>query len=130
MKIDRMLYEKFEDKVRKDPNVQEIIKNLDIDAMEWYLKDKVFDKPTEFFNIPKLEQALGIDRKITVKEVAMNILGLLTGYKSKKEKLVDEFNNCFRTAVSGRCLGAKNKGARIHIHVRIFLQLIIQMHDM
>ena len=53
MKIDRMLYEKFEDKVRKDPNVQEIIKNLDIDAMEWYLKDKVFDKPTEFFNIPK-----------------------------------------------------------------------------
>lgn len=93
MKIDRMLYEKFEDKVRKDPNVQEIIKNLDIDAMEWYLKDKVFDKPTEFFNIPKLEQALGIDRKITVKEVAMNILGLLTGYKSKKEKLVDEFNN-------------------------------------
>ena len=93
MKIDRMLYEKFEDKVRKDPNVQEIIKNLDIDAMEWYLKDKVFDKPTEYFNIPKLEQALGIDRKITVKEVAMNILGLLTGYKSKKEKLVDEFNN-------------------------------------
>ena len=93
MKIDRMLYEKFEDKVKKDPNVQEIIKNLDIDAMEWYLKDKVFDKPTEYFNIPKLEQALGIDRKITVKEVAMNILGLLTGYKSKKEKLVDEFNN-------------------------------------
>lgn len=93
MKIDRMLYEKFEDKVRKDPNVQRIMENMDVEAMEWYLKDKVFDKPTEYYNIPKLEQALGVDRRITVKEVAMNILGLLTGYKSKKEKLIDEFNN-------------------------------------
>ena len=93
MLIDRKLYEKFEEKVRKDPNIQQIIEDLDIEKMEWYLKENVFDKPTEYFNIPKLEESLGIDRRITVKEVAMNILGLLTGYKSKKEKLVDEFNN-------------------------------------
>ena len=70
-----------------------MIEDLDVDKLEWYLKENVFDKPTEYFNIPKLEQSLGIDRKITVKEVALNILGLLTGYKSRKEKLVDEFNN-------------------------------------
>lgn len=93
MLIDRKLYEKFEEKVRKDPNIQQIIEDLDIEKMAWYLKENVFDKPTEYFNIPKLEESLGIDRRITVKEVAMNILGLLTGYKSKKEKLVDEFNN-------------------------------------
>ena len=93
MLIDRKLYSKFEDKVRQDPNVKKMIDTLDINKLEWYLKDQVFDKPTEYFNIPKLEQSLGIDRRITVREVAMNILGLLTGYKSKKEKLVDEFNN-------------------------------------
>ena len=93
MLIDRKLYTKFEDKVRQDPNVQKMIEDADIEKLEWYLKDQVFDKPTEYFNIPKLEQALGMDRRITVREVAMNILGLLTGYKSKKEKLVDEFNN-------------------------------------
>ena len=93
MLIDRKLYTKFEDKVRQDPNVQKMIEDVDIEKLEWYLKDQVFDKPTEYFNIPKLEQALGMDRRITVREVAMNILGLLTGYKSKKEKLVDEFNN-------------------------------------
>lgn len=93
MLIDRKLYAKFEDKVRQDPNVQKMIDELDIEKLEWYLKDQVFDKPNEYFNIPKLEQALGMDRRITVREVAMNILGLLTGYKSKKEKLVDEFNN-------------------------------------
>ena len=93
MLIDRKLYTKFEDKVRQDPNVQKMIEDVDIEKLEWYLKENVFDKPTEYFNIPKLEQSLGMDRRITVKEVAMNILGLLTGYKSKKEKLVDEFNN-------------------------------------
>lgn len=93
MLIDRKLYEKFEEKVKQDPNIQQMIDDVDIEKLEWYLKEKVFDKPTEYFNIPKLEQALGIDRRITVKEVALNILGLLTGYKSKKEKLVDEFNN-------------------------------------
>lgn len=93
MLIDRKFYTKFEDKVRQDPNVKKMIDDLDIEKLEWYLKDQVFDKPNEYFNIPKLEQSLGIDRRITVREVAMNILGLLTGYKSKKEKLVDEFNN-------------------------------------
>ena len=93
MLIDRKLYSKFEDKVRQDPNVKKMMEDLDVDKLEWYLKDQIFDKPTEYFNIPKLEQSLGIDRRITVREVAMNILGLLTGYKSKKEKLIDEFNN-------------------------------------
>lgn len=93
MLIDRKLYTKFEDKVKQDPAVQEMIDNKDIEKLEWYLKENVFDKPTEYFNIPKLEQSLGMDRKITVREVAMNILGLLKGYKTKKEKLEDEFNN-------------------------------------
>ena len=93
MLIDRKLYTKFEDKVKQDPVVQEMIDNKDIEKLEWYLKENVFDKPTEYFNIPKLEQSLGIDRKINVREVSMNILGLLKGYKTKKEKLEDEFNN-------------------------------------
>ena len=93
MKIDRMLYKKFEDKVKEDPNVQNIIKNKDIEALEWYLKENVFDKPTEYYNTKKLEQSLGLDRKLTVREIAMNILGFIKGYKTKTEKLKDEFEN-------------------------------------
>ena len=93
MKIDRMLYKKFEDKVKEDPAVQKIIENKDIEALEWYLKEKVFDKPTEYYNTKKLEQSLGLDRKLTVREIAMNILGFISGYKSKTEKLKDEFDN-------------------------------------
>ena len=93
MLIDRKLYCKFEDKVKEDPNVKDMMNDLDVERLEWYLQNEVFDKPNEYFNISKLEQSLGIDRRITIKEVAMNILGLLKGYKTKKEKLDDEFNN-------------------------------------
>lgn len=93
MKIDRMLYKNFESKVKEDPNVQKILEEKDVEALEWYLKENVFDKPNEYYNTKKLEQSLGLDRKLTVKEIAMNILGFIKGYKSKTEKLKDEFEN-------------------------------------
>lgn len=93
MKIDRMLYKKFEDKVKEDPEARKIIESKDVEALEWYLKENVFDKPTEYYNTKKLEQSLGLDRKLTVKEIAMNILGFISGYKSKTDKLKDEFEN-------------------------------------
>ena len=37
------------------------------------------DKPTEYYNTKKLEQSLGLDRKLTVREIAMNILGFDVG---------------------------------------------------
>ena len=93
MKIDRMLYKNFEDKVKEDPEAKKIIEAKDIEALEWYLKENVFDKPTEYYNTKKLEQSLGLDRKLTVREIAMNILGFISGYKSKTDKLKDEFEN-------------------------------------
>lgn len=93
MKIDRMLYKKFEDKVKEDPKAQAIIESKDIEALEWYIKENVFDKPIEYYNTKKLEQSLGLDRKLTVREIAMKILGLIKVYKSKTEKLKDEFEN-------------------------------------
>lgn len=93
MKIDRMLYQKFEAKVKEDPKVKEFIESRDVEALEWYLKEHIFDKPVEYYNTRKLEQSLGLDRKLTVKEVAMKILGLISCYKTKTEKLKDEFEN-------------------------------------
>lgn len=93
MKIDRMLYKKFEAKVKEDPKVKELIENKDVESLEWYLKENIFDKPIEYYNTRKLEQSLGLDRKLTVREVAMKILGLISKYKTKTEKLKDEFEN-------------------------------------
>lgn len=93
MKIDKMFYKKFEDKIKSDINVKDIIERQDIEALEWYLKENVFDKPAEYFNVKKLEQALNLDRHLTVRELALNILGIIDKYKTKKEKIHDEFEN-------------------------------------
>ena len=93
MKIDRKFYETFTEEVRHIPEAQKIIDELDVEKMERYLQEQVFNKPEKYYNIQKIEESLGIDRKITIREVALNILGLLTGYKSRKEKLYDEFEN-------------------------------------
>lgn len=93
MKIDRKFYETFTEEVRQTPEAQKIIDELDVEKMERYLQEQVFNKPEKYYNIQKIEESLGMDRKITLREVALNILGLLTGYKSRKEKLYDEFEN-------------------------------------
>ena len=93
MKIDRKFYETFTEEVRHTPEAQKIIDELDVEKMERYLQEQVFNKPEKYYNIQKIEESLGMDRKITLREVALNILGLLTGYKSRKEKLYDEFEN-------------------------------------
>lgn len=93
MKIDRMLYKKFEDKVKEDPEAQKIIQKKDIEALEWYLKEHIFDLPTEYYNTRKLQQSIGLDRKLTIREIVMKLLGFITKYKTKTEKLKDEFEN-------------------------------------
>ena len=59
--------------------------------MEKYLNENVFDKPTEFFNLDKLRNILGVDRKISVKELIEYSQGKITGIKSKEEIIEDEY---------------------------------------
>lgn len=92
-KIDVMLNKTFEDTIDKDVRAQEYISNKDLEGFIWYLKNEVFEKPNEFFNVKKIEKSVGLDRKLTVREVAMKLMGLIDHYKNKTEMLVDEFDN-------------------------------------
>jgi len=93
MKIDRKFFESFEDKVSNDPVVKKFIEQNNESGLEFYLQNNVFNKPTEFFTVKKLERSLGLDRKLTLKEIVLNLLGKIKGYKSKTELLEDEFQN-------------------------------------
>jgi len=92
MKIDRMFYKSFTEKINEDEQVKKYIENKNVEELEKYIKTKIFDKPTEYFNIQKLELSLGLDRKLTVREVVLNLIGLLDGYKMKADILKDEFD--------------------------------------
>jgi type I restriction enzyme R subunit len=92
-KIDILLNKEFESKIDNDKKAQEYIANKDVEGFIWYLKNEVFEKPNEFYNVKKIEKAVGLDRRLTVREVAMKLMGLIDHYKNKTEMLDDEFDN-------------------------------------
>ncbi len=91
MKIDRMFFEKFEDKVKDDPVLKETVEAEQWDKAVEHVHAALFDKPEEYFNLDKLRKAAGVDRRISVREILEKIFGLIPYFKPKNELLEDEF---------------------------------------
>ncbi|MFA5471779.1 MAG: DEAD/DEAH box helicase family protein [Acholeplasmataceae bacterium] len=93
MKIDRKFYSSFEEKIDNDSRVQELIKSQDIEGLILYLQQQIFNKPAEYFTVDKLEKALDLNRRLTIREIAFNILDNEHGYKNREQLFEDEFYN-------------------------------------
>ncbi len=93
MKIDRMLYyDHFEEKVRADDTVHQLMRVSDYEAIEAYIRDNYFDKPDEYYNLGKLRKAVGLDRRLTMREVIEKIMGLIPYYKNMNDLSEEEFD--------------------------------------
>jgi type I restriction enzyme R subunit len=51
----------------------------------------VFDKPAEYFNLDKIRKSLGVDRRISVRELMEFMYGKIPYIKNKGELLEEEF---------------------------------------
>lgn len=91
MKVDRMFFEKFEDKVKADPIIAQQVGNAQWDQAIDYITTELFDKPNEYFNLEKLRHAAGVDRRLGLREILEKAFGLISGFKSKDELLEEEF---------------------------------------
>lgn len=91
MRIDRMYFDKFEDKVKEDEAIQEMVQQKDFDAIEEYILNNIFEKPNEYYNIAKLRNAMKVDRRLSLKEIIAKIFGFIPYFKSKDELLEEEF---------------------------------------
>jgi type I restriction enzyme R subunit len=91
MKIDRKLYEKFEENVRENEDIQEMYAEEDFKAIEDYVIENIFDKPNDYINLEKLRKSIKIDRRVSLKEILYKIFGKITRFKNKHELLDDEF---------------------------------------
>lgn len=92
MKVDRMFFEKFEDKVKADPIIAAQVQDAQWDQAINYITTELFDKPAEYFNLDKLRRAAGVDRRLGLREILQKAFGLIPGFKSKDELLEDEFD--------------------------------------
>ena len=91
MRIDREPYEKFKEQTTKDQTIQELVEKEEWERLEDYMTKSVFDKPNEYFNLEKIRKSLGIDRRISVKDLMEFIFGRTQYIKSKYELLEEEF---------------------------------------
>lgn len=91
MKIDRMYFNRFEEKIKEDVAVQKMIEKRDLEAIENYILQNIFEQPQEFYNLSKLQTAAKVDRKLTLREIIEKMFGFIPYFKSKDELLEDEF---------------------------------------
>lgn len=92
MKIDRMFFEQFEDKVKEDGFVKENVEQGKWDNVLDYINRQIMNKPEEFFTIEKLRKAAGVDRRISLREIIEKAFGFIPYFKSKDELLDEEFS--------------------------------------
>jgi type I restriction enzyme R subunit len=92
MKVDRMFFEKFEDKVKADPVIIEQVSNAQWDQAIDYITTELFDKPNDYVNLDKLRRAAGVDRRLGLREILEKAFGLIPGFKSKDQLLEEEFD--------------------------------------
>jgi type I restriction enzyme R subunit len=92
MKIDRKLFERFEDRVKTDAEIRRMVEQRDFQAIEDYIAGNVFDKPEDYYNLDKLRKTLKIDRRLSLREIVEKIFGFIPYFKSKNELLEEEFD--------------------------------------
>ena len=92
MKIDRELFGDFTETVKQDEFVVKKVEEGDFKSAEDYIRENVFDKPEEYYNLEKLRKSIQVDRRLTLREILEKIFDLIPYFKSKDELLEDEFD--------------------------------------
>ncbi len=92
MKIDRDLYPSFKRKVTENELMRELVQRKNFNEAEKYLYEKVIDKADKYFSLEKLRKSLGIDRKISMKEILLHAFDHIQHIPSQRECLDEEFD--------------------------------------
>src|SRR5690606_31627012 len=75
MKIDRMLFQKFEERIIMDDIIKKHVELGNWEHVVSHIQHEIFDKPEEYFNLEKIRKAAKIDRKVSIREVVEKIFG-------------------------------------------------------
>ncbi|MBO9461702.1 DEAD/DEAH box helicase family protein [Labrenzia sp. R5_0] len=96
MRVDRELFQKFEETARSDKKLAELVDRQDWDAATRHVMEELFDKPAEYFNLERLRKAAGVDRRISIRELIEKAFGFIPKFKNKNELIEDEFQRFLR----------------------------------
>lgn len=91
MKIDRKLFDKYEEVVASDDILRQLVNSGNQKAAEDYVLAHIFDKPNDYINLDGLRKAIRADRRITIWETLLKAFGLIPYIKTQEELLNDAF---------------------------------------
>lgn len=91
MRVDRELFQKFEQAARSDKLLKELVEQRNWEAASRRVIEELFDKPDDYFNLERLRNAAGVDRRISIRELIEKAFGYIPKFKSKAELIDDEF---------------------------------------
>jgi len=96
MKVDRMFFQQFEEKVKTDNEIKQLMEAGDVEVATARAKEKYDNKPEEYFDLEKLRKSLKIDRKIGWREL-LELIYFGNQIKGKDDLLNDEFDKFLST---------------------------------
>jgi type I restriction enzyme R subunit len=96
MKVDRMFFQTFDETVKQDSEIAQLIDEGNFESAEAILKEKYENKPNEFYTLEKLRKSLKIDRKISWREL-LELMFFDNQIKGKYDLLSDEFEKFIST---------------------------------
>jgi type I restriction enzyme R subunit len=96
MKVDRMFFQQFEEKVKTDEEIKQLMEAGDVEVATARAKEKYDNKPEEYFDLEKLRKSLKIDRKIGWREL-LELIYFGNQIKGKDDLLSDEFEKFIST---------------------------------
>ncbi|MBN3036423.1 MAG: DEAD/DEAH box helicase family protein [Bacteroidales bacterium] len=91
MKIDRMFFEKFNERIQSDPVIIENIQVGNWETVIDYVNENHMNKPEDYVTLEKLRKALDTDRRLSLREIIEYIFGLIPFIKSKDQLVEEEF---------------------------------------
>ncbi len=91
MKVDRMMYQKFEQDVKADAVVRQFMENEEFTEARNYVLQNYLNQKETALNLDKIRHLLLPERNITLDEILQYMFGLIPKLKSKEELLEEEF---------------------------------------
>lgn len=98
MRVDREYARGFEnaarERVRQDAEAAAAVARKEWDVVEEFVKQNLFNLPSEYWTTDKLREAYNVNRRITLTEILQKIFGDITDFKTR-EQLADEYFDRF-----------------------------------
>jgi len=92
MKVDRMFFQKFEERVTADHELRRLVQSGQWDRVVDHVNTHIMDKPDEYFTLERLRRAEGVDRRVPLREFIEKAFKLRPVIKSRNQLLDEEFD--------------------------------------